>query len=303
VAYYFKVIIPKKIGSALREYPRLIALAAGAMKVTADIADWAHDKWSRYQEDLFKSGTRLIRDVSNDISQYAIDLEEYRKNLAASQARRRTHDENIAWADLRQIIIEGKPIPENWQDRIKYLDLSHEAALVDVSNLSVLENLEELSVARTNVFDLSPLASLSNLTRLELSRTNVNNIRPLSSLQYLKRLDLDGLKIKNIDTLRSLVNLEELDLSRTEVSDIDVLRTLSRLRKLDLSSTKITGVGPISNLEKLEYLDISNTAVTNLFAISRLRDLKELHITGTKIPESEYNTILSFLHLQVFSPP
>lgn len=296
----------KRIGNALREYPKVILTAASAIKLTADIADWAHDKWSRYTDEVFKLGTKLIRDVANDISQYAQSLDEYRRaQIAAARAKSLTAPTPyIAWPNLREIIIQGREIPLEWRPLIKQIDLSHETELVDISNLSVLVNLEELLLSRTNVFDIGPIAQMKRLRRLELSRTKVTDIGPLTAATELRKLDIDGLTITNINALSDLKNLEELDLSRTSVSDLRPLKNLSKLRILDASHTLIDNLVPISDLDKLEKLDISHTRVTNLFSFGGLSNLSELYLEGTNIPEIEVTTVVRFMRkLQNFSAP
>jgi hypothetical protein len=47
-----------RFGVTLKQYPKIIAAAARAIHVTADIFDWAHHKWIAYQENLLKITTR-----------------------------------------------------------------------------------------------------------------------------------------------------------------------------------------------------------------------------------------------------
>jgi hypothetical protein len=92
-----------RISSTLREYPKLIVAASSVMRASADIADWAHDKWSKYNDKLFRVGTELVREISSDLARYGSDLEEYRKNqtdgLPASTFSHRA---------ARDLILNGK---------------------------------------------------------------------------------------------------------------------------------------------------------------------------------------------------
>src|SRR5262249_12511469 len=95
-----------RIGAALKEYPKLLVAASAAMRVSADVADWAHDKWTRYHNKLFKLGTEMIREISFDLSKYANDLEEYRKHGRPKP----TTSGFSNWA-ARELILSGKPLP------------------------------------------------------------------------------------------------------------------------------------------------------------------------------------------------
>jgi hypothetical protein len=171
-----------RIGSALREYPKLIIAASAAMKVSADIADWAHDKWSKYNNKLFKLGTEMIREISTDLSRYGRDLDEYRKRGQSSATR-----SSFSNREARNLILSGKPLPAGWELLVTELDLQNEN-ISDISRLKDLNNLEQLLLSHTDVHTLSPLVDLRKLIRLELSRTKVTDISPVAFLVNVRRL-------------------------------------------------------------------------------------------------------------------
>jgi NYN domain len=59
----------------LKQYPKIIAAAARAIHVTADIFDWAHHKWIAYQENLLKITTEAVRDVATDVEVFAKSID------------------------------------------------------------------------------------------------------------------------------------------------------------------------------------------------------------------------------------
>ena len=63
-------------------------------------------------------------------------------------------------------------------------------AISDVSPLSALTQLTELTLNGTAISDVSPLAGLTQLTRLDLDGTAVSDISPLANLAQLELLNL-----------------------------------------------------------------------------------------------------------------
>ncbi|MFA5922384.1 MAG: leucine-rich repeat domain-containing protein [Methylococcaceae bacterium] len=121
-------------------------------------------------------------------------------------------------------------------------------AFSDLSPLSGLANLQELSVWNTNVSDLSPLSGLANLQKLVAWDTHVTNLTPLSGL----------------------ANLQELNVLRTRVTDLSPLSSLAHLKKLNVSHTLVTDLSPLSGLANLKKLDVSRTLVTDLSPLLEL---------------------------------
>ena len=64
-------------------------------------------------------------------------------------------------------------------------------AVSDLSPLSGLSDLEELSIGGTGVSNLSPLSALTSLKKLEIHYGQVIDTSPLAGL--LPRLQIDGL--------------------------------------------------------------------------------------------------------------
>ena len=116
---------------------------------------------------------------------------------------------NLTSLDLGAEDMENEPINSN--------DISN------LSPLSRLTNLTRLNLNRNSVSDISALASLTNLTWLALWDNSVSDLSPLSRLTNLTGLDLNGNGVSDISALASLTNLTWLVLMVNSISDISPL--------------------------------------------------------------------------------
>lgn len=94
---------------------------------------------------------------------------------------------------------------------VKYLDLSHNAGVTDLSFLRSMPKLEVLILSYTSVSDLSPLAECENLEYLELSATEISDLSPLAGLGSLRHLNIAACpQVTDISPLYGLTGLERL---------------------------------------------------------------------------------------------
>jgi Leucine-rich repeat (LRR) protein len=89
------------------------------------------------------------------------------------------------------------------------LDLSNR----NISNISFvynLINLTELKLNKNQITDIEPLSNLINLTHLELNENRITDIEPLSNLINLTHLELKDNRILDFEPLDSLEFLETI---------------------------------------------------------------------------------------------
>jgi hypothetical protein len=65
----------RRIGSALQEYPTLLRQSAELIAKGTDVAEYAYHKWHELEGRIFGAGTKTIREIANDIANYAKKLE------------------------------------------------------------------------------------------------------------------------------------------------------------------------------------------------------------------------------------
>lgn len=108
-----------------------------------------------------------------------------------------------------------------------------------------------------NISNITPISGLSNLTELSLIMNNISDVTPLNKLKNLTNLDLFGNNISDICPLSGLVNLEELSLALNKISNISPLSGLKNLTTLDLSMNKISDISPLFGLQNLSLLQLA----------------------------------------------
>jgi len=148
-------------------------------------------------------------------------------------------------------------------------------------------NIKELDLRDSGIFNLEQIKRLSNLEVLILWNTRVNNLEPIKGLRSLKRLHLSGTQVSDLEPIKELSSLQEIFLSGTRVNDLEPIKGLSRLQRLDLEGTKVSDLEPIKGLSSLQWLGLEGTKVSELEPIKGLRGLQRLDLEGTKVCDLE----------------
>jgi Leucine-rich repeat (LRR) protein len=190
---------------------------------------------------------------------------------------------HISYGDISDL--EGIQYCENltWLD-ISIYDFSNSNSL-DISPLSGLTNLTDLSLYYYNIIDISPLSDLTNLTSLNLSSDQITDITPLSGLINLTSLRLSYNQISDISPLSGLINLTTLRLNNNQISDISPLSGLINLTNLGFSSDQIVDLSPLAGLTNLTNLDLSYSQIVDISMLSNLVNLTYLRLNYNQISD------------------
>lgn len=113
----------RRIANTLRDYPALLQKAAEMVSAGTEIADYMHEKWSALETRIFKAGTSTIREIAEDISNYARRLDASRKVTEATPSARPPPDFNID--EAARLIHAGNPPPLQWRPFIESLPLGN----------------------------------------------------------------------------------------------------------------------------------------------------------------------------------
>ena len=101
-----------------------------------------------------------------------------------------------------------------------------------------------LNLYNNELTDISSLSNLSQLSQLDLNSNKLTDISSLSNLSQLSQLDLSSNKLTDISALSNLSQLSQLDLSSNKLTDISALSNLSQLTFLNLVDNKIKELPP-----------------------------------------------------------
>ena len=157
--------------------------------------------------------------------------------------------------------------------------------LSDVSPLSGLTNLTTLGLYFNDITDVSPLSGLTNLTTLGLSDNSISDVSPLSGLTNLTTLGLYFNDITDVSPLSGLTNLTWLGLFDNNISDVSPLSGLTNLTELRLSDNNISDISPLSGLTNLTHLGLGANSISDVSPLSGLTNLTELGLENNNISD------------------
>ena len=187
-----------------------------------------------------------------------------------------------------------------------YISVPHEA-INDLTPLSELFNLEELTIPAQNIYDLRPLSNLANLNYLSLERNPIQNLSPLKNLSFLTELTFSHNNVSNLSPLENLHRLSSLSFSHTQISDLaplshldklttilalandisnlDPLRSLYHLEVIEFSENRISDLAPLADLTQLEVIGLSKNNISDLTPLANLVQLSFLSLDGNPISD------------------
>jgi serine/threonine protein kinase/Leucine-rich repeat (LRR) protein len=152
----------------------------------------------------------------------------------------------------------------------------------EISDLSALKGLKltHLDVSGTRVTDLSPLKGMK-LTGLVCNGTKVSDLSPLNGMPLVE-LILGGTKVSDasLETLKDCKDLVHLALANTQVSDAGLthLKHLKNLKMLQLWGSKVSDLAPLENMS----VELIMVTPKNISAqgVNLLRTMKSLKTIG-----------------------
>jgi len=145
--------------------------------------------------------------------------------------------------------------------------------------------LKTLSVGYQNELDISPLSSLNYLENLSLLNDGITDISPLSGLSTLKKLALGWNSISDVSPLSELSGLESLGLWNNQLSDISGLENLSQLTYLDIAYNEVSQIDCVAQMPNLNELWINNNRITNISSLGNCTKLMVLMQNDNQIDD------------------
>lgn len=193
---------------------------------------------------------------------------------------------------------------------LRKLDLRFSAGIKDLTPLTGLKNLEELTIWGTGVTDLTSVKELPKLRRIDAKMTQISDLRPVAAMKKLVALDVLMAPVTDIAPLAAHPALAEvvlcstkvpdvaplygyaerityLDLCNTLIPDVTVLAKFKNAQKLKLWGLPIKDAKLFAEMKDLRYLDLRNTPVASLKPLEKLEKLETLIVAETKVSKKE----------------
>jgi Leucine-rich repeat (LRR) protein len=177
---------------------------------------------------------------------------------------------NITDSQLAEMVRNGEIRPD-----VRSLDLSNNQ-ISDLSPLRTLTELSTLNVSENNVSDLSPLSGMTSITFLTMMSNQITDISPISGLNKLWLLNLGGNQISDISPLRNLTTIRVLSLTGNRITDISPLPLSGRSMEfvtLNLSNNRITDISPLRILEIDGNLHLSGNPITDWSPVAHVPEV------------------------------
>jgi hypothetical protein len=152
----------------------------------------------------------------------------------------------------------------------------------EVKFLSILENLETITIISTPVIDLKPLEELANLRSLALIESGLKDLSTLKKLSHLQRLHIQDVGTNDLKPLEALSELKQLSIVNMPVVDLSPLRVMTQLSELNLWDVPVTDLTSLAELKNLRELSLNNTKVTDLTLLKDLPNLERIYLDDSE---------------------
>ncbi len=163
-------------------------------------------------------------------------------------------------------------VPDNGNDTVDLSSFTKlEMLACKLSNrligLESCSNLKSLTVSnyKSKIKDLSALPSLNNLEHLSLIKTDITTLQGIERFSNLKKLEMfSASKLETIAALQALSNsIEEIQVEQCKkINDYETLGKVKSLKKIILSeSGEIKSLAFVKELPRLEFISFWGTNV------------------------------------------
>ncbi len=173
------------------------------------------------------------------------------------------------------------PIYEADVKSTKKLEFKDER-VYELRDLTMFENLEELSLEGTGVEDISVLRQMRSLKKLTLvGNRYLKDYSPIASLTGLRELRCvpnNKYPLSDLSLFAGMNDLESLNVMWFESSDLTPISGMTKLKTLtlqNLSENRINDISVVANFPDLELLNIPGdfTDLTPLTGLTKMREL------------------------------
>lgn len=160
---------------------------------------------------------------------------------------------------------------------------STRGSMTELTDLSMMPNLEEVCIVAQELEDISVLSSLTKLSKVELKHNYITDIAVLAGMNRLTYAGLNDNPVRDISPLTKCPNLAFLDLCSVRSYEPSIMRDLGNFDFLDISNPT----------ESYRYLDgksildlrIAWSGLDDLHDLDHVTRLERLEIDHTEVPD------------------
>ena len=123
-----------------------------------------------------------------------------------------------------------------------------------IADWSMLENLKELKIRRTNLSTIQDIKFPKNIEEIELDDNQLTNIDNVNFGNQLTYIDLQNNQIEDISKVKFPNTLEDFIIGENRLKSIDSLKENTNLRILSISGNNIEDIKVVENFTNLTNL-------------------------------------------------
>ncbi|CAL5970285.1 leucine-rich_repeat-containing protein [Hexamita inflata] len=199
---------------------------------------------------------------------------------------------NFTEVESQQITVDVSQLQE-----LTHLQLA-KGQVYNLHILARIENLQSIQFYNNQISDVSPLSCLKKLEVVYMSVNKIQDVSTLSSILLLRNLHMSQNQIKDLNPISNLTQLTVLELAENQIENIQPLKNLTELVEVNLSKNRLTDIRVISKLNKLQYLTLSNNNITDISCVEGLKYLQQLMLSNNNIvslaPLAQHSNLLHF---------
>ena len=138
--------------------------------------------------------------------------------------------------------------------------------LKNLKRFLMLPNLVSLDVSDNEILDINDLSKLNDLKELSLANNSIQDLTPIKNLKGDIKLNISGIKLGgDILSLLSTMQFEELYVANCDLSSLDFLEGHTEIKRLDISNNSISDIDILKMYRKeLTYLNIAWNPIDDL---------------------------------------
>lgn len=194
----------------------------------------------------------------------------------------RIHKKDLAGVEA--IVICGDRVFINEEEHKKFHDSHWEIyesdmseTVADLSDLSLFDNLKELSLCDTGLTKLPDLSALP-LETLDVRRNHITSLDGVQNVKTLKKIYAQYTDCTNISAVKGL-ELEELWLFNSPYVPLDALAGMTTMERLSVMEARAEDIRIINTLDELVELGLYSSEIKSIDEISGLTSLRILNLT------------------------
>lgn len=154
-----------------------------------------------------------------------------------------------------------------YASNLQIFSLVGQPRLSNITPISNLTRLRQVSLNSNSISDITPLGKLENLEELDMIRNKIENINPIANLKKLKKINMSNNFIVDISILRNLTELSYINFDYNYISDISGITGLTQLQVIEMRCNKIKDISAIGSMRTLYFLNLMNNSISDLYPL------------------------------------